>query len=73
MRGGEVDVKHAMLLGGDGSVLSASSMPLQLPWTYMVFDTRAEHLEMMSDTQVLQAVELFLKGQLVGPIHRPQP
>lgn len=66
---GQVDARHALRADGDGSVVSTRALPL-LPMAYQRVDTQAEHTGMTSDREVLRAVERFLKGETVGPMHR---
>jgi hypothetical protein len=67
---GKVDLAHPPLADGDGSVLSARAVPV-LPIPYRRVDSAAEHVALMSDRDVLQAVERFLKGEAVGTAHQP--
>jgi pimeloyl-ACP methyl ester carboxylesterase len=67
---GKLDLVHPTLADGDGSVLSARAVPV-LPIPYRRVDSAAEHVALMSDRDVLQAVERFLKGEAVGTAHVP--
>jgi len=67
---GKLDLAHPSLADGDGSVLSARAVPV-LPIPYRRVDSAAEHVALMSDRDVLQAVERFLKGEAVGTAHQP--
>ncbi len=67
---GTLDLTHPALADGDGSVLSARAVPV-LPIPYRRVDSAAEHVALMSDRDVLQAVERFLKGEAVGTAHTP--
>ncbi|WPB76335.1 alpha/beta fold hydrolase [Archangium violaceum] len=67
---GKLDVKNPPRADGDGSVLSARAVPV-LPMVYQRVDSPAEHVALMSDREVLQAVERFLRGETVGTVHQP--
>ncbi|KFA91129.1 lipase family alpha/beta hydrolase [Archangium violaceum] len=67
---GKLDVKNPPRADGDGSVLSARAVPV-LPLVYQRVDSPAEHVALMSDREVLHAVERFLRGETVGPVHQP--
>ena len=62
---GKLDLEHPPRADGDGSVLSARALPV-LPIPYRRVDSSAEHVALMSDRDVLQAIERFLKGEAVG-------
>ena len=67
---GKLDVGHPARADGDGSVLSARAVPV-LPVAYQRVDSAAEHVALMSDREVLHAVERFLRGETVGTAHQP--
>ena len=62
---GKVELENPPRADGDGSVLSARALPV-LPIAWRRVDSGAEHVALMSDREVLQAVERFLRGEAVG-------
>ncbi|WNG32979.1 hypothetical protein F0U61_04610 [Archangium violaceum] len=67
---GKLDLKNPPRADGDGSVQSARALP-ELPISYQRLDSSAEHVELMSDRDVLHAVERFLRGETVGTLYQP--
>lgn len=67
---GNLDLEHPPSADGDGSVLSSHAVPV-LPMTWQRVDSAAEHVELMSDREVLHAVDRFLRGETVGTVHQP--
>ncbi|MCY1073623.1 lipase family alpha/beta hydrolase [Archangium lansingense] len=67
---GKLDLKHPPRADGDGSVLSSRAVPV-LPMTWWRVDSDAEHVALMSDREVLHAVERFLRGEKVGTARQP--
>lgn len=67
---GTLELKHPTSADGDGSVLSARALPV-LPIPYRRVDSAAEHVALMSDRDVLHAVERFLRGEQVGTAPAP--
>ena len=67
---GRLDLEHPPRADGDGAVLAARALPV-LPMAYRRLDSSAEHVALMSDREVLQAVERFLRGEAVGTAHQP--
>lgn len=65
-----VDLAHPLRADGDGAVLATSAVPV-LPLRYQRLDSGAEHVALTSDRAVLQAIERFLQGEAVGPVHAP--
>jgi pimeloyl-ACP methyl ester carboxylesterase len=59
MKDGALDVDDETKADGDGSVLATSAVPaLSLPFERL--DSRAEHVALMSDDEVLRAIARFL-------------
>jgi pimeloyl-ACP methyl ester carboxylesterase len=70
MAGAKLDLEHPARADGDGSVPFWSALPaLRIP--YQRVDSEAEHVDLMSDRDVLQAVERFLRGEVVERIIVP--
>ena len=67
---GKLDVEHPARADGDGAVLSSRAVPV-LPMAYQRVDSAAEHVALMSEREVLHAVERFLRGETVGVAHQP--
>ncbi len=67
---GKLDLEHPPRADGDGSVQSARALPV-LPIPYRRLDSSAEHVALMSDREVLQAIERFLQGETVGTAATP--
>ncbi|QRN96469.1 alpha/beta hydrolase [Archangium violaceum] len=62
---GKLDLEHPPRADGDGSVLASRALPVgSIPFRHL--DSPAEHLALMSDPEVLQSVERFLRGETVG-------
>ncbi|EPX57456.1 hypothetical protein D187_006631 [Cystobacter fuscus DSM 2262] len=62
---GRLDLKNEPSADGDGAVLSSSALPvLSIP--YQRLDSAAEHVALMSDRDVLRALERFFQGERVG-------
>ena len=62
---GKVEMENPPRADGDAAVLSARALPV-LPIDWRRVDSAAEHVALMSDREVLQAVERFLRGEAVG-------
>ncbi|WP_257463172.1 lipase/acyltransferase domain-containing protein [Archangium lipolyticum] len=67
---GKLDLEHPPRADGDGSVLASRALPV-LPIPFRHLDSPAEHVALMSDAEVLQAVERFLQGETVGTARSP--
>jgi hypothetical protein len=71
---GKLELENPLRADGDGSVPSSRALPL-LPIPYQRLDRATEHLSLMSDHEVLQAIERFLHadstvGQEARPLER---
>jgi pimeloyl-ACP methyl ester carboxylesterase len=62
---GKLDLEHPPRADGDGAVLASRALPV-LPIPFRSLDSSAEHVALTSDSEVLQAVERFLRGEAVG-------
>lgn len=59
MKDGGLDLDDEVKADGDGSVLATSAVPA-LPLPFERVDSRAEHVALMSDDDVLEAIARFL-------------
>lgn len=59
LKDGGLDLEHEVTVDGDGSVPATSAVPA-LPLPFERVDSRAEHVALMSDDDVLEAISRFL-------------